>query len=277
MRFEKSQTRKEIDRLEVQLTPENKEYLGKLNGYMMLSSLFHHAEDQMEALLLPIYQDVLQAQQDGMSAEDYLGKDTKAMADELLADLPPMKWHYGLRVSGAIALSYMAWGYLMDFALEGRVKLEPIGVVCDVLIALILPAVAFYLLKGLIYTTSKVRALVTYIGFGGLFAGLLFFRWWLARYVEMTVYPLSTVPSLLVVAGFGLALFYYRKEKLFHYTFVLPYLVLVVSGFGRMGLDAAQIPVTHWLDWLHAGFVFLAPVLGMLGSIFYILWKDKEK
>lgn len=277
MRFEKSQTRKEIDRLEAQLTPENKEYLGKLNGYMMLSSLFHHAEDQMEALLLPIYQDVLQAQQDGMSAEDYLGKDTKAMADELLADLPPLKWYYGLRVSGSIALLYLGWGYLMDFATEGYLRLEPLGLVCDILLAVIFPALAFYLLKGLIYSLSKVKILATYIAFGLFFAGLFFFRWWVARYADVTVYPLPIWLSLIIVAGFGLAVYTYRKDPFLRLTFLPSYVILVLSGFWKMGLDAASFAPNHILSWLHIGFVLLAPLASMLGCPFYLLQQEKKK
>lgn len=277
MRFEKSPLRKEIEKIEDRLSPENKAYLGKLNGYMMLTSLFHAAEDQMESLLLPIYQDVLQAQEDGMSAEDYLGKDTKTMADELLADLPPMKWHYGLRVTGNLALIYLGWHYMMEFAMNGYLQVEPIGLICDIVLALILPALAFYLLKGLIYSISKAHLLLTYIGFGLVFVGVIVFRWWLARYAEVTVYPLPMWLSLLGVLGFGLGLYAYRQEAFLRYTFLPTYVILLLAGFWKMGLDAAQLAPNHFWSWVQVGFVLLAPLATMLGLPLYYLRREKRK
>ncbi len=81
----------------------------KLHAYLMLASAFHEQEERATELLLSIYQDVLDAQADGQSAEDFLGKDSKQMADELLADLPPIRWYYGLRLTGLISLVYISW------------------------------------------------------------------------------------------------------------------------------------------------------------------------
>ena len=87
--------RKQIEVIESQLIKENKEYLGRINGYMMIASVFHRQEEAVTAQLLSIYQDVLEAQKDGLSAEEFLGKDSKQMADELLSDLSPIRWYYG--------------------------------------------------------------------------------------------------------------------------------------------------------------------------------------
>jgi len=46
----------------------------------------------------------LEAQADGQSAEEFLGKDSKRRADELLSDLSPIRWYYGLRSTGFLAL-----------------------------------------------------------------------------------------------------------------------------------------------------------------------------
>ncbi|MFI3088187.1 hypothetical protein [Streptococcus sp. 2022WUSS037] len=60
--------RKQIEVIESQLTKENKEYMGRINGYMMIASVFHRQEEAVTAQLLSIYQDVLEAQKDGLSA-----------------------------------------------------------------------------------------------------------------------------------------------------------------------------------------------------------------
>ncbi|MGQ7688066.1 hypothetical protein ACTGUM_01025 [Streptococcus suis] len=46
----------------------------------------------------------MEAQADGQSAEEFLGKDSKQLADELLSDLSPIRWYYGLRLTGFLAL-----------------------------------------------------------------------------------------------------------------------------------------------------------------------------
>lgn len=93
-----------ISSLQGRLTKENKAYMRKLHAYLMLASAFHEQEERATELLLSIYQDVLDAQADGQSAEEFLGKDSKQLADELLSDLSPIRWYYGLRLTGFLAL-----------------------------------------------------------------------------------------------------------------------------------------------------------------------------
>ena len=97
--------RKQIEVIESQLIKENKEYMGRINGYMMIASVFHRQEEAVTAQLLSIYQDVLEAQKDGLSAEEFLGKDSKQMADDLLNYLPPI----GVKEVGRLA-SYSCYG-----------------------------------------------------------------------------------------------------------------------------------------------------------------------
>ncbi|HFI0616712.1 TPA: hypothetical protein ACGOZH_000272 [Streptococcus suis] len=46
----------------------------------------------------------MEAQADGRSAEEFLGKDSKQLAEELLSDLSPIRWYYSLRLTGFLAL-----------------------------------------------------------------------------------------------------------------------------------------------------------------------------
>lgn len=108
--------RKQIEVIESQLTKENKEYMGRINGYMMIASVFHRQEEAVTAQLLSIYQDVLEAQNDGLSAEDFLGKDSKQMADDLLNYLPPIGVKEVGRLAGFVWLVYVGSRFLMEFA-----------------------------------------------------------------------------------------------------------------------------------------------------------------
>ena len=51
--------------------------------YVRLNSMGKN-ERQTEEMLLGILQDILEAQQNGVSAQDYFGKAPKPIADELL-------------------------------------------------------------------------------------------------------------------------------------------------------------------------------------------------
>ncbi|WP_242616133.1 hypothetical protein [Streptococcus parasuis] len=67
-----------ISSLQGKLTKENKAYIRKLHAYLILASAFHGQEERATELLLSIYQDVLDAQADGQSAEEFLGKDSSS-------------------------------------------------------------------------------------------------------------------------------------------------------------------------------------------------------
>ena len=56
-------------------------------GYVRLNSMGKN-ERQTEEMLLGILQDILEAQENGVSAQDYFGKAPQPIADELLKQLP---------------------------------------------------------------------------------------------------------------------------------------------------------------------------------------------
>ena len=78
---------KENANLQKQLQGANKQYYEDLLVYVHLNSMGKN-ERQKEEMLLGILQDILEAQQNGMSAQDYFGKAPQPIADELLKQLP---------------------------------------------------------------------------------------------------------------------------------------------------------------------------------------------
>lgn len=73
--------------LQESLTKENNEYYGNLVIYVRVMSLFRD-EKKSEELLLEVLQDILDAQNQGISAEHYFGKNPKNFADEIIKQLP---------------------------------------------------------------------------------------------------------------------------------------------------------------------------------------------
>lgn len=72
--------------LREQLTQENKKYYEDLMEYVRLGSNFQN-DRKIEEILLQMLQDLIAAQADGISAEDYFGKDPKESANELLSTI----------------------------------------------------------------------------------------------------------------------------------------------------------------------------------------------
>lgn len=73
--------------LQKKLSTENEKYYGNLIVYVRTKAIIRDTE-KAEALLLEILQDILEAQNKGISAEDYFGKNPKQIADEIIKNLP---------------------------------------------------------------------------------------------------------------------------------------------------------------------------------------------
>lgn len=261
-----------ISSLQGKLTKENKAYMRKLHAYLMLASAFHEQEERATELLLSIYQDVLDAQADGQSAEDFLGKDSKQMADELLSDLPPIRWYYGLRLTGLISLVYISWFFLGLFGVTGEMVLEWRGLLCDLLLALILPSSAFFILKNLVYERSKIRSYLLMGTWGLSFVGLIVLRFWISRQFYESL-PLPLWASLLIILGIVAGLFYYRSKSAIVDTLIPGYVLTVLSGFSQLLAGQFGYGPQDWTGWLPLLFMVLA-FFSTLAGTFFLLKKE---
>ena len=261
-----------ISSLQGKLTKENKAYMRKLHAYLILASAFHEQEERATELLLSIYQDVLDAQADGQSAEDFLGKDSKQMADELLSDLPPIRWHYGLRLTGLISLVYISWFFLGLFGVTGEMVLEWRGLLCDLLLALILPSSAFFILKNLVYERSKIKSYLLMGTWGLSFVGLIVLRFWISRqFYEGISLPLWA--SLLIILGIAAGLFYYRSKSAIVDTLIPAYVLTVLSGYSQVIASQLGYGPHDWTGWLPLLFMVLAFFSTLTGT-FFLLKKE---
>ncbi|WP_244228965.1 hypothetical protein [Streptococcus suis] len=261
-----------ISSLQGRLTKENKAYMRKLHAYLMLASAFHEQEERATELLLSIYQDVLDAQADGQSAEDFLGKDSKQIADELFSDLPPIRWYYGLRLTGLISLVYISWFFLGLFGVTGEMVLEWRGLLCDLLLALILPSSAFFILKNLVYERSKIKSYLLMGTWGLSFVGLIVLRFWISRQFYEGV-PLPLWASLLIILGIAAGLFYYRSKSAIVDTLIPAYVLTVFSGFSQLLASQFGYGPRDWTGWLPLLFMLLALFSTLIGT-FFLLKKE---
>ena len=257
--------RKQIEVIESQLIKENKEYMGRINGYMMIASVFHRQEEAVTAQLLSIYQDVLEAQKDGLSAEEFLGKDSKQMADDLLNYLPPIGVKEVGRLAGLVWVVYVGSQFLMEFAGSGTVQFNWLALVCDSLLAFLLPAGIMLLLRNLIYQTSKLKIWATYIGFTLVYVAFLAGRFTLLP--DGTDVSLTGWASLIPVLLIGLALLFFQKEKLVRYVFLPTYLLIALSGVIHMTMT---VPI-----WLNLVLLILPAMAFWIGTAVLLMKKEK--
>ena len=257
--------RQQIEVIESQLIKENKEYMGRINGYMMIASVFHRQEEAVTAQLLSIYQDVLEAQKDGLSAEEFLGKDSKQMADDLLNYLPPIGVKEVGSLAGLVWVVYVGSQFLMEFAGSGTVQSNWLALVCDSLLAFLLPAGIMLLLRNLIYQTSKLKIWATYIGFPLVYVAILAGRFILLP--DGTDISLTGWTSLIPVLLIGLALLFFQKEKLVRYVFLPTYLLIALSGVIHMTMT---VPI-----WLNLVLLILPAMAFWIGTAVLLMKKEK--
>lgn len=127
---------KENANLQKQLQGANKQYYEDLLVYVRLNSIGKN-ERQTEEMLLGILQDILEAQQNGVSAQDYFGKDPQPIADELLKQLPNDAKQM-VKISLLAVLTYFAvvfiGSYFVSLFQPGTPQLIDVGeyVICSI-------------------------------------------------------------------------------------------------------------------------------------------------
>lgn len=78
---------KAMNQLDKKLEPENQKYFADLREYV---NTFKFKKDELviHQQLYQMYLDFLDAQEDGLTAEDFFGNNPKEMADHLLEEMP---------------------------------------------------------------------------------------------------------------------------------------------------------------------------------------------
>lgn len=94
----------ENNTLREQLTPDNKKYYEDLLLYMRTRALLKDSA-VIEQELLTILTDIIAAQQDGVAAVDYFGKQPQETADDILAEIPN-HWVNMVKMVGAVLAGY---------------------------------------------------------------------------------------------------------------------------------------------------------------------------
>ena len=151
--------------------------------------------------------------------------------------------------------------------------LEWRGLLCDVLLALILPSSAFFILKNLVYERSKIKYYFLMGTWGLSFVGLIILRFWISRQFYEGI-PLPLWASILILLGLAVGIWYYRKRSPIVSVFVPAYLLTVLSGFSQVIASQLGYGPWDWTGWLPLIFMVLGLFSTLIGA--FSLLKKKN-
>lgn len=246
----------ENNHLREKLNPENLAYYEKFLTYFRMKNLVKN-DLEVEETLMGILGDLLAAQEDDLSAEDYLGKNPEALADELLQNIP--NYSFKEILGKGVAL----FGTFLLFAMTGTL-FSPyksslvLGHWALILIAFLACIYGvFYLLAKSVYHQKMWLAYLPVVGFLALF--LL---------IPLLVPPFGVVilgpvvKLLLLIIIFTGLLIYVLIHKVYEYLPLL--IVLSVIAFGRLNFQIA-----NWLTTFSGIIIgFSAVCLAVLLQVF---------
>ncbi|EDL64172.1 DUF1129 family protein [Bacillus sp. SG-1] len=160
------------------LNEENKKYYEDMLLYIRMSNV---SEKEGEELLLEILEHLLEAQENGQSAEDVFGTKPKQYCDELLKGLPKESLKDKVMMYLYITASGMSWYFLVTgifslfFPDNNGVSLTPI-----IASILFMGIVVLLLLKLMKWTTYKKKSNIWLLS-----AGALIFTSWIGLLVYL--------------------------------------------------------------------------------------------
>ncbi|WP_206911828.1 hypothetical protein IGL98_000045 [Enterococcus sp. DIV0840] len=242
---------KQNNELRKQLNSENKKYYEDILVYIRVN--LNKEERQTEEILLEILQDILDAQKNATSAQEFFGKNPKEISDSILAELPndsEKYWSKFLFVFFLILLQYN----LFDLLLQPVVSINWFNTVMPVIFLIITAILGLNSIKYSAFTSDRKKSYF--------FAFLALFFW-----IASILMPIID-KKMNGIVGYIL----FSHQAFAAILFILSIFLLVVQFRFKMN-NAAGIYITTFFAVLEG-----AVLLGIVNPIFVstglkiILW-----
>lgn len=233
---------RENAQLQEKLTPENEKFYSDILIYCRLKGFFLD-DERLEAQLLEVLQDILEAQENGETATDYFGESSVETAQGLLTNLPKTSWLESLKLVGMIfGISSLI---TLGTQLGGGTRLINVSEYLMGLIAgIFFVGTILVVLKDSIYSKLLQKKWILYIVLS-VISGLSFILWWSGKYITLPAlqWQLSRpqMACLILVVSVVLvylALRFYKGNEEFIFGMV-PFVVVQVS-FGLVAQFVAS-------------------------------------
>ncbi|MGX4685641.1 hypothetical protein JNUCC83_01890 [Vagococcus sp. JNUCC 83] len=143
------------------LTSESKDYYEKILLYTRFKGLFGD-DEVIETALLNILYDILDAQQSGISAEDYFGEEPKDYLDELFKEMPRVP------LSKKLSVFYMVFGISSGFSLfstltQKNPSINILTILLNGILSMLLVFSVFKYLEKMTFKLSRQSKVVEYL------------------------------------------------------------------------------------------------------------------
>lgn len=267
------------NQLRKKLADENKKYYEQLLLYIRSAGLFYD-DYEIESLLMQILQDIISAQKDGQSAEEFFGKSPQLAADELIHNLAKSSRKETLKLVGLV------FGISSFFELLSALTSPDKGINLLVLIiygllSFLFVGIVFFIIHKSIYTKiikGKVASFLLTWLICSLVIGLFIL-------VELFIPPLLTVhlPNTLAILiifmlliGSVILVFIRSKQDGRMWWPFLPFIWIL----GTVGI-ALRLPMTE--NWMSSsnGKITTAVLTGfgfiLFWGLTYLCLKEKKK
>lgn len=254
MKTETKKYRDQTNALLEEMSPVNKEYFDKLYGYVLLAT-FLKDEASIREQIYNMAVDLRDAEQDGMTAEEFFGKDARGMADAIIANTPKIHWR---ELTSLMLLIGSVLGYyrlLQDFSSASRLPLNVLPYLSDFVLGSLAVYLIFQCLSRMIYS----RRTWVWSGLIGLIAVVTFFLMKSAKEWLSAGWGLVLPSPWDMVLVFAVSLIYLGwslRDRTF-WCFIFPIIAFLLVGILRRWLDGVQ-PGNDWLhSWLPIGIIVL--------------------
>lgn len=251
------------------LNDENKIFYENLLLYLRIEG-FSRDENKIETHLLMILQDILEAQNDGITAETYFGKNPKVIADELLAEMPRSPWEF-IKTGLYAVMGYMGVSFLPALMTAGKpVDIGALGLSGLYLFGIVL--ILFKYIGRTIYNVNIMiqnkilKFLVTFIAVSIGIAAVILIEILVKTPVRFQLDGWFGI--IVIILGLLIGAFFFIRQK--DKTFSLPF-VIYLCGAGVLGIMTRLPKIGHFLMATQNGRYIVVGIIIVLLMVFW-LW-----
>lgn len=267
------------NQLRKKLADENKKYYEQLLLYIRSAGLFYD-DYEIESLLMQILQDIISAQKDGQSAEEFFGKSPQLAADELIHNLGKSSKKETLKLVGLI-FGISSFFEVLNALITPDKGINIIVLILNGLLSFLFVGVVFFIMHKSIYTKiikGKVASFLLLWLFFSLIIGSFIL-------IQLLIPPLLTIHlsnplgifiiSILLIGTTALVFSRSKQDRQIWLPF-LPFIWIL----GTVGI-ASRLPVTE--NWMSSsnGKITTAVLTGfgfiLFWGLTYLCLKEKKK
>lgn len=111
------------NRIEEALTGNNRQFFSDLRMYLLTANLFSD-EGEVNQQLYELGSDLLEAERNGQSAEEYFGSDAQGMADKMIQHFNKSSMKERIKLSGLFIGIFWLFRFISDFTGKRPIELN---------------------------------------------------------------------------------------------------------------------------------------------------------